>query len=402
MKKGMIRIQLFLFMAIAVACNNKSSTRQFKINGTIANSTAKKIYLEEMPAGSSQASIIDSSVLDKDGRYHLKANYKESGMYGLRLDQNKYAVAYVINDAPEFTVNVELNKQNNEYADKYDIKGSPASLAMKNFVASFGSDLQQIYYLSRQADSLKAANAPDSVMSPLIMSWKALTEKVKDYTLTSIKAANDPALIIFELGYYQGTDRGFGLDPISPDQEKAIINDLSTRFPSHQGVAAVKKNIEDREARETMRKKQEEETSKWVGKPAPDFALPDVNGKEVKLSSFKGKFVLVDFWASWCGPCRAENPNVVKAFNQFKDKNFTVLGVSLDKPGQKDKWKEAISQDNLTWTHVSDLQYWNSKIIPLYQFDGIPYNVLVDPQGTIIAEGLRGRDLETKLTEVLK
>src|SRR5690242_8986125 len=142
MKKGMIRIPVYVCMAIVVACNNKSSTKQFKINGTITNSTAKMIYLEEMPAGSSQASIIDSSVLGKDGSYHLKANYKESGMYGLRLDQNKYAVAYVINDAPEFTVNVELNKQNNEYADKYDIKGSPASLAMKNFVASFGSDLQ--------------------------------------------------------------------------------------------------------------------------------------------------------------------------------------------------------------------------------------------------------------------
>lgn len=396
----MIRIPAYLFLAIMVACNNKSSTKQFEISGTITNSTARNIYLEEMPAGSSQATIVDSATLGKDGKYQLKANYKESGMYGLRLDQNKYAVAYVINDVPAFTVNVELNKENNEFADKYEIKGSPASLAMKEFIANYGNDLQQIYGLSRQADSLRGLNAPDSVITPLIMNWKMLAEKVKSYTLSSIKAANDPALIIFELGYYQGTDRGFGLEPLTPEQEKNIINDLATRFPAHEGVTAIKRNIADREAREALRNKQEE--SKWVGKPAPDFSMPDVNGKEVKLSSFKGKYVLVDFWASWCGPCRAENPNVVKAYNQFKGKNFTILGVSLDRPGQKEKWLQAIKEDNLTWTQISDLQYWNSVAIPLYGFDGIPYNVLVDPQGTIIAEGLRGPALENKLLQVLK
>jgi peroxiredoxin len=142
--------------------------------------------------------------------------------------------------------------------------------------------------------------------------------------------------------------------------------------------------------------------AKWVGKPAPDFSLPDVNGKEVKLSSFKGKYVLVDFWASWCGPCRAENPNVVNAYSKFRDKNFTVLGVSLDRPGEKNEWLKAIKADHLTWTHVSDLKYWGSSVIPLYGFDGIPYNVLVDTAGVVIAESLRGPALEAKLGEVLK
>jgi peroxiredoxin len=140
----------------------------------------------------------------------------------------------------------------------------------------------------------------------------------------------------------------------------------------------------------------------WVGKEAPDFSMPDVNGKEVKLSSFRGKYVLVDFWASWCGPCRSENPNLVNAFNQFKNKNFTVLGVSLDRPGQKDKWLQAINDDKLAWTNISDLQSWNSPVVSLYGFDGIPFNVLLDPQGKVIAESLRGPALEGKLEEVLK
>ena len=112
--------------------------------------------------------------------------------------------------------------------------------------------------------------------------------------------------------------------------------------------------------------------------------------------------VLVDFWASWCGPCRGENPNLVMAYNQFKGKNFTVLGVSLDRPGQKDKWLQAIKDDKLAWTHVSDLQEWRSAVIPLYGFDGIPFNVLIDPSGKVIAEGLRGSRLTQTLQEVLQ
>ena len=138
-----------------------------------------------------------------------------------------------------------------------------------------------------------------------------------------------------------------------------------------------------------------------VGTDAIDFSQPDTLGVPVSLSSFKGKYVLVDFWASWCGPCRMENPNVVASFNKFKEKNFTVLGVSLDRPGQKDNWLAAIHKDNLTWTHVSDLQFWNNAAAKIYRVQGIPFNLLLDPQGKIIGRNLRGSDLEKKLCETL-
>jgi peroxiredoxin len=137
-----------------------------------------------------------------------------------------------------------------------------------------------------------------------------------------------------------------------------------------------------------------------IGQPAPEIALADPKGKIITLSSFKGKYVLVDFWASWCGPCRGENPNVVQAYEKFKKKNFTVLGVSLDE--SKEDWEDAIKADNLNWQHISDLKKWESTVVSTYKIEGIPYNVLVDPNGIVIATELRGPALEETLKKYIK
>lgn len=136
-----------------------------------------------------------------------------------------------------------------------------------------------------------------------------------------------------------------------------------------------------------------------IGTEAIEFTQNDLTGKPVALSSFKGKYVLLDFWASWCKPCRIENPNVVKAYNKFKDRNFTILGVSLDQ--NKEAWEKAIEKDGLSWTHVSDLQSWNNAAAALYRVQAIPQNFLIDPNGKIIAKNLRAEQLEAKLCEVL-
>jgi len=138
-----------------------------------------------------------------------------------------------------------------------------------------------------------------------------------------------------------------------------------------------------------------------LGLPAIAFTQNDVSGKPVSLADFKGKYVLIDFWASWCGPCRKENPNVVAAYHQFKDKGFTVLGVSLDKPDAHEAWVKAIADDQLAWTQVSDLKFWDNEVAKAYGVRSIPANFLIDPTGKIVAKGLRGEKLSAKLAELL-
>ncbi len=137
-----------------------------------------------------------------------------------------------------------------------------------------------------------------------------------------------------------------------------------------------------------------------IGATALEFTQNDTLDIPVSLSSFRGKYVLLDFWASWCGPCRAENPNLVKSFNHYKDKGFNVLSVSLDKPGNKDLWMKAIHDDKLTWTHVSDLAFWNNAVAKMYGINSVPSNFLIDPQGKIVGRNLRGEELNKKLAEI--
>ena len=139
-----------------------------------------------------------------------------------------------------------------------------------------------------------------------------------------------------------------------------------------------------------------------IGRVAPDFTQNDTSGTPVSLSSFRGKYLLLDFWASWCSPCRQENPNLVKAFRKYSARGFHVLGVSLDQPNGKEKWLKAIHDDGLTWTHVSDLQFWRNAVALQYGIQAVPQNYLLDPEGKILAKNLSGDELEKKLAEIFK
>jgi peroxiredoxin len=288
-----------------------------------------------------------------------------------------------VNDAPEIQVKIDLGKRD----DFYEVKGSEATVQLKDLISFFGQKNFEMEQTMAQLDSLKGVHAPDSVVLAATNQKNHAIQDLNTYLRQFINTNSNPTLCALALGW---SSRSF-----SREEFEAALGNLVKKFPDNLTLKGLK---DDYEAQLTQMDKGNKDST-WVGRQAPELTLPDAQGRQVSLSSFKGKYLLVDFWASWCGPCRAENPNVVQAYSEFKNKNFAILGVSLDK--EKDAWLEAIKSDGLTWTHVSDLKFWQSKAVDVFQFNGIPFNVLIDPQGKIIAQGLRGEELESKLKQVL-
>jgi peroxiredoxin len=391
----MRKIFLSVFVISLLASCNKKDGKSFTVSGVLHNSPSKVVYIEESDIVTGQRKLVDSSSITADGKFSISTNTPKETVYNLRLQNDVPQFVTIINDASKINVDVDFDKR----TDFYNVTGSKASKAIQEYLAKITEMQKDRFNIYFQIDSIRKNKGDSLFAEDLDRKQKEISKEIKSYAQQAVTQSDNSSLALFILSTYQGMarDPNFMINGFADEEVVALLNDVLAKFPERTDIAGVRNSMEASIKKAIA----EAPKPKWIGRQAPEISLPDTKGRTVKLSSFRGKYVLVDFWASWCGPCRRENPNVVQAFNQFKNKNFTILGVSLDRPGQKENWIKAIQEDNLTWTHVSDLKFWQSEVVPEYQVGSIPFNVLVDPEGKVVAENLRGNALAQKLQQVL-
>jgi peroxiredoxin len=372
----MQKLIIALAAVVALSSCQEEKTGTFELKGTLTNANGEMLFLEKLT--NPQPILVDSVILDEKGNFEFTNYQPRIGFYRIKTSQQNFAML-VLDSTDKVTITGDIKDLGNTYKAvgspetdlfiEYNEINKKNKIQLDSLNQAFQGIMQTIKMDSLRMDSLsKIFQGPyESIMNRM---YTQLAEKIKANThrYASIMAIQ-------------------GMEPDKySDLYKALDAGLTKKFPGDKTV---------RTFHEVVNKM----LATTNGMEAPDIVLPSPDGKQIALSSLRGKVVLIDFWASWCGPCRKEMPNVVKTYAKFKDKGFEIYGVSLDK--DKESWIAAIQKDGITWPQVSDLKYWESDAARLYGVSGIPYTVLLDREGRILGKALRGAELEKAVENAL-
>lgn len=380
---------LFYLLAVLIftGCNDNA----VQISGTLESTVSGEyIYLDKL--NSNALTSVDSVLIPDNGKFNFKTDIDQSAFYVLKINENNFLTMLL---EPGEKISFESHHDSLNYPENFS--GSEGTELMIEYNKTLRKTISKFLGLNE----IYMQNSDSPGLPAVIESLDSMAQNYLNEINTYTKAyidANVTSLASLVALYQQVAPNVYVLNP-SKDMNYFVKVDssLSLLYPDYEPVTSLHQQVKELVGNTKM-----ESTAaapSGDGTVAPEISLPTPEGDTIKLSSTRGSIVLLDFWAAWCVPCRQENPNLVKAYTNYRKKGFQIYQVSLDKT--KEKWVSGIEEDQLgKWIHVSDIQYWNSVVVPLYNIESIPYNLLLDKEGKVIASNLRGEQLQKKLTEI--